>query len=157
MSKIGKNVIEGLVEAQEKVFLAWKEAVAEYNNTKVMEMFGEDIRNAWDGFLELQGKAFSLWKEAVQIYKPFVEKLTTGDLMQQNYRRWWELQEKMIRSSSETATPRNMWEVFNNYFLAQPERMFNFYREWMEIMQEGFKQTQKKSQSSSQTSKGKEN
>ena len=40
-------------------------------------------------------------------------KLTTGDLMQQNYRRWWELQEN-DRSSSEY----EICGVFNNYFLA---------------------------------------
>jgi hypothetical protein len=157
MNKLGKNVIDGLVEAQEKVFTAWKEAVAEYNNTKILEMFGEDIRNAWGNFLDLQGKAFSLWKEAVQVYQPFMEQFSSGDLVQQNYRRWWGLQEKMMRSSQESTAAGSMWDVFNNHFWAQPEKMFSFYREWMEMMQEGFKQTQKKSQASSQASKGKEN
>ena len=137
MSEKSKNVTEEMLEAQEKVFLAWKEAMSEYNNNRLMEIFGEDTSGAWENYLELQEKVFSLWKETVLQYQPpFVAMAVPGGLAMRNYRRWWELQEKLLRSWKQSADPGSTW--------FSPEPMMRFYREWVKVMQESFMQPQNK-------------
>ncbi len=137
MSEKSKNVTEEMLEAQEKVFLAWKEAMSEYNNNRLMEIFGEETSATWENYLELQEKVFSLWKETVLRYQPpFVAMATPGDLVMRNYRRWWELQEKLLRSWKQSAAPGSTW--------FSPESMMRLHREWVKVMQESFMQPQKK-------------
>lgn len=137
MSEKSKNVAEEMLKAQEKVFLAWKEAMSEYNNNRLMEIFGEETSEAWNDYLELQEKVFSLWKETVLQYQPpLVAMAAPGDLVMRNYRRWWELQEKLLRSWKLGPAPGSAW--------FSPETMMRFYREWVKVMQDSFMQPQKK-------------
>lgn len=145
-----ESVVVKMVEAQEKVFQAWKEAMAEYNNNKLLEIFGEETCTAWENYLDLQEKAFGLWKEAVLTYQPYMAQAFSGQLAQNSYRQWWDLQEKMMRSWKESVSSDRMWDLFHYQNWLAPEKAMGFYRQWMEMMQESIKKTPSKEQKTKQ-------
>lgn len=149
MSEVKKSPAEEFVKAQEKVFQAWKEAMEEYSNTRVLEMYGEDTREAWNNCLELQEKAFSLWKETMQFFQPpFTVQGSPTEQVMLNYRRWWELQQKMLRAWRERYMSKDMYESYNFSNWASPDKLVRLYRDWMDMMQDGLKEYQHNRQAS---------
>ncbi len=60
-----KKVMDEWMKLQQKMSEQWKELMQEYNNTKVMELFGDDCKEAWNSCAKMQEGLFSMWQESI--------------------------------------------------------------------------------------------
>ena len=147
MSKAGeKNAMEEWMEVQQKLFNQWKELAEEYNNTKLLEMFGDDCKDAWNSCLKMQEEVFSLWQESVKQFQPYNMAAHVGDKTYSIWNEWWQMQQKLLKSiekdfmkSNNSFTPFSTpfsFFPYKNDTQNQLEATVKLFENWAKMMNE---------------------
>ncbi len=135
----GNTSMEDWVDAQQKLFGMWKDLVEEQNNIKVLEMFGDDCREAWNTNLKMQQEMFTLWQKSIDEFNPYNMAANLGSKNYSIWSDWWQVQERFLKklesefkNASQSYTPFS----FTPYrFQENPSDATNkIYRNWLSMM-----------------------